>query len=163
MVKCLSSVTALATAGVLMFLLALPAEGEGQAPVRTPDEPRLQREAPQGRREHGVGRGSPHGGRRPITQPYRRGLTETEEKELLAVLKKRRPEHYERLMQLRDSSPIRYRWMLRTMWRWYQRIKHLPEEIQGAAIAEMDSKVRAWRLAREYRRAASEGQKEQLS
>jgi len=172
MAKWFGSVTVLAVAVAVIFS-GLPAEGQSgreEQPPRTPrvDPPRRgYHEGSPGDRPPGS---RPSGGRRSAlrrapgaaTQPYHRGLSKAQEQELLGVLKEKRPEHHKRLMQLRESNRRRYRWMLQMMWRWYQRWKHLPEEIQAATITEIDSKIQVWRLTRELREADSKDDREEL-
>ncbi|MBL7132841.1 MAG: hypothetical protein ISS78_01965 [Phycisphaerae bacterium] len=161
--KHLGVVTALVVACVFAWS-GLTADGQDRRGDGSLDASRP--EGPGGRGpKHAPGPGKPPGLRRPhkpAGQPRRRGLSDAQEKELLAVLKDKRPELYERLIHQRQTDRLRYRWVLQMMWRWYERWKHLPEEIQDAAITEMDSKAQAWRLAREMRKAGSEGEKEQL-
>lgn len=137
--------------------------GDGSRDVERPGRP------PAYGRKEGLGpsRSRPsglRGPRRPTTQPHRRGLSEAQEKELLAVLKDKRPELYKRLIDMKgkDTNRPSYRWTLQMMWRWYERWKHLPKEIQDAAIAEMDSKIEGYRLAREMQKVDSVGEKEQI-
>lgn len=161
--KYFGAVTALVVACVFVWS-GLTADGQDRRGDGSLDAPRP--EGPAGRgRKHAPGPGRPPGLRRPhrpASQPRHRSLSDAQEKELLAVLKDKRPELYERLIHQRRTNRMRYRWVLQMMWRWYQRWKHLPEEIQDAAITVMDSKAQAWRLAREMRKAASEGEKGQL-
>ncbi len=116
-------------------------------------------------RKEGSGPSRPsglRGPRRPTTQARHRGLSEAQEKELLAVLKDKRPDLYKRLIDQQKANRPSYRWTLQMMWRWYERWKHLPKEIQDAAIEEMEMKVEAWRLAREMQKGDSVGEKEQI-
>ena len=167
MAKRFGSVTILALAVAVIFS-GLSAETEGDREDRPPRALRVGK-PPGGYHEDSPG-DRPPGGRRPAmhrapgaaTQPHRRDLSKAQEQELLGVLKEKRPEHHKRLMKLRESSRMRYRWMLQMMWRWYQRWKHLPEEIQAAAITEMDSKVQVWRLARELRKEISKDERKEL-
>ncbi len=147
---------------------ALVADGQARRGVAPSDGPRGGGPAGRGRKE-GPGPGKPPGIRgphRPTTQPRHRSLTEAQEKELLAVLKEKRPELYKRLKDMKerdkDTKRLGYRWMVQAMWGWYQKWKNLPKPIQDAWIDEHDAKVEAWRLAQEMRKATSESEKEEI-
>jgi hypothetical protein len=94
---------------------------------------------------------------RPATRPGpRRGgpaLSEDQERELLSVLKDKQPGHYQRLVELRDSHPRRYRWALLSAWRWYRRWRAMPEDIREAANAAQNAKIMIYRTLQELREA----------
>jgi len=73
-------------------------------------------------------------------------LTEEQEAELLKALKEKLPGRYEALMKLREEKNKGYRWALRGTWRWYERWKNLPEEVQKAAIVEQTERMQIVRI-----------------
>ncbi len=111
-----------------------------------------------GRRAEADGEGGRdrHGRRR------RFSISEKEEAELLAALKKHRPEYYERLTEAREDKPFFYRMAIRRMWRWYQRWKTLPDELKDVEIRLQDAKISAWRLAKKIEQSGDEDEKAEL-
>jgi len=89
-------------------------------------------------------------------------LSPQEESELLAVLKEKRPQRYQALTALRERNPKRYRSAVRDIWRWYQRWKHLPPEVQDAHIAELDCRAEIGRLVHAIRTAGDEEDRDSL-
>ncbi|NLW86959.1 MAG: hypothetical protein GXY38_08815 [Planctomycetes bacterium] len=99
-------------------------------------------------------------------QPPRRGgrpmVTPEQEQELLAWLKERRAEDFDRLTRLRDENPNVYRWAMNRSWNLYQHYKMLPPEIQQALDAQQKARVRSWRLSRAYISAQDEAQRQEI-
>ncbi len=98
--------------------------------------------------------------------PRRRGggwkISDEEEAELLAALKKHRPDHHHRLASLKEDHPMAYQWALRRAWRWYQQWKTLPDELKEITLDLQDYKLKAWRLARRVEQAENEDEKTKL-
>lgn len=92
---------------------------------------------------------------RPPDPPARHGrgarLTEKQEKEVLDAVKERKPEFYKQLIDLRESSPGRYRRALAGLWRLHQRLRYMPKEEREAVLAEQDARRKVYRLARAAR------------
>lgn len=87
-------------------------------------------------------------------------LTDEQQAEVLAFLKKHRARHYERLMELRRGSPVRYQKALRMI---YWRIRpaiNLPEDAQRCHFALWEATMRIRRLVRELRRGDPAGKDE---
>ena len=59
-------------------------------------------------------------------------LTKAQKKELLSVLKKHRPGHFERLMELRKEDSAAYREQLRRMWPRYKKLKNIVSKLREA-------------------------------
>ncbi|HUT61179.1 MAG TPA: hypothetical protein VNA25_25300 [Phycisphaerae bacterium] len=103
------------------------------------------------------------GGQRPLGPPRQVvHLTPSQEKELLGVLKEKRPEDHDWLMRLKDRNPRAYRWALSTAWRTYQNWKNFPSEIQEAIRVQQTAKLKSWRLCRQYRGGKDESVKQAL-
>lgn len=110
-------------------------------------------------------RGSGGDADEPTTRPaVRRGpsLSDEQEAELLEVLREHQPGHYRQLTELRDSDPRRYRSALMSAWRWYQRWKVLPEEVQEASNAARNARITVFRIMRELRDTADPQARRQL-
>lgn len=75
-------------------------------------------------------------------------LTEEQEKKLLGVLAKYRPQFHKRMLELREDSPPRYRRALGGMWWWYQRLQRMPEAERKAYLKVQESRIQALRLVR---------------
>ncbi len=79
-------------------------------------------------------------------------LTDAQEKEVLAYLKQRRTEEYERLIKIKDEAPRLYRGALIGAWRTMQ----LPADIQKYAETQQSARLKAWRLSRDLAKAADD-------
>ncbi len=78
------------------------------------------------------------------------------EAEVLAVLKDRLPLRYQRLIELKESSPQEYTRHLNRMRRWYGYWKRMPTAIQDADVLQQTMSVRIWQLVEQMRQAAPE-------
>jgi len=127
-----------------------PDAEHGRGPRRTKDssaETRPDEEKP--RPPRGGWRGGPR-------------LTEEQEEELLAAIKKWMPERHARLAALKESNPGRYAAYLAGVWRWYQGFKQMPEDVQKATIARQNAQVRIGVLLERARETESEGERDRL-
>jgi len=89
-------------------------------------------------------------------------LTEKQEAELLAAIKKRRPEYYEELMRLKEETPQRYRWAIARVWRLHQRWQYLPQEAREAAATHHDLRVKAAQMIYQWQQAKDPEKKARL-
>jgi len=112
----------------------------------------------------GIASAEPPGGRDQPRRTTRMAaeLTKEQETELLNALKEKLPGRYEDLMKLREEKPKAYRWALRGTWRWYQRWKNLPEEVQKAAITEQTERMRIVRILHAIGKAKDPAEKARL-
>jgi len=105
----------------------------------------------------------PAPGVEPVPPPPRQpNLAPEQEAELLAMLKDKRPDDYNRLVRLRDENPRDYRWALGAMWRAYQQYRNLPADMQKVADQAQQARIKAWRLSREMRAAKDDESKTRL-
>ncbi|GAG12560.1 unnamed protein product [marine sediment metagenome] len=100
--------------------------------------------------------------RPPRTARMASELTKEQEAELLKALKEKLPGRYEALIKLREEKPRAYRWALRGTWRWYQRWKNLPEEVQKAAIVEQAERMQIVRILKAIGEAKDPAEKARL-
>lgn len=84
------------------------------------------------------------------------------EAEVLAVLKERLPLRYQRLMELKESSPEEYARYLGRMRRWYGYWKRMPAAIQDADIIQQTTSVRIWQLVDQIRQATADADRAAL-
>jgi hypothetical protein len=78
------------------------------------------------------------------------------EAEMLAVLQKRLPLRYERLMELKRTDPAKYDFHLARMMRWYREWRRMPPALQDADIQQQTMAVRIWRIVDTLRETTSE-------
>ncbi len=90
-------------------------------------------------------------------------FTEDKVEEVLAFVKKHFPEEHERLEALRREDPAQARQSLRRLWWIYQRVRHLPPEIQAAAVAEHRLNVAIFRVRRELLQTEDAAKKTELT
>lgn len=90
-------------------------------------------------------------------------FTEANVKEVLAFAKKHFPEEYERIETLRKESPRQAKRVLRRLWWLYQRVRHLPPEIQAAAVAKTRLNVAIFRTRRALLEAEDAAKKTELT
>jgi len=85
--------------------------------------------------------------------PRRRGeaISPEKEEELLANIKKRSPEMYERLVKLRQESPDRYRMMLLAASRRYRKFLGMPAGVREQAQIEHEARMKVYRALRAIR------------
>ncbi|MCJ7544431.1 MAG: hypothetical protein MUP47_07695 [Phycisphaerae bacterium] len=95
------------------------------------------------------------------SQPSGPGRRESEA-EVLAVLKERLPLRYQRLMELKESSPEEYARNLGRMRRWYGYWKRMPPAIQDADIIQQTTSVRIWQLVDQMRQAPTDADRAPL-
>jgi len=104
----------------------------------------------------------------PTTRPSRhrgrrgRRLTSGEEDEALEFLKANRPEHYQRLLDLKEQDERRYRSALRRMHRFVKRWRQMPPGIREATERERDLQIRIMEAVRKIRHAQNAGEKTSL-
>ena len=89
-------------------------------------------------------------------------LTEKQENELMAALKKNRPELYKRLTRLRKRNKWAYRKSLRRAWPMYEKWKDLPKELRKNASQRHKARLHIWKLVRKIRRARDKNEKTKL-
>jgi hypothetical protein len=89
-------------------------------------------------------------------------LTEQEEQRLLKLLQERRPQRYERLVRLKETSPLRYRLALRALHGFVRRWEHMPEEIQQAAMQAKEAEIRVAEIVSELRETDDPKRRETL-
>ncbi len=90
-------------------------------------------------------------------------VSKEDEEKLLATLKEKRPEQYERLMQLKKTDERRYRWAIRSLSRWYRALDDMPEEVRNAEIARYDTRLKIWKLSRQIRETTDAEDKAKLT
>lgn len=83
--------------------------------------------------------------------------------EVLEFVKKHFPEEHKRLEAIRSEDPARARQLLRRLWWIYQRVRHLPPEIQAAAVAEHRLNVAIFRVRRELLQTEDAAKKAELT
>lgn len=105
-----------------------------------------------------------HAGRGPGEHdPHRNGpITETEERQIVEFVKAYMPQHYDRLIDLRDTNPRRYRITLRFLRPRVQKLQAMPEATRKAHLREVKLKVQIYKTTRAYRSADSDGEKLQI-
>ncbi len=89
-------------------------------------------------------------------------FTKEKVKEVLAFAKKHFPDEHERIQSLRKENPRQARRALRRMWWLYKRVRHLPEEIQAAAVAKHRLNIAIFRMHRQIIQATDQGEKAKL-
>jgi hypothetical protein len=90
------------------------------------------------------------------------GLSEQQESEFLGMLEKTRPEEAVQLKKLKEENPVAYHAAMSAAWRVYQALKDMPPEIQEAHKTQLDSRVKAWRVSRDYLAAQAGPEKDKL-
>ena len=73
-------------------------------------------------------------------------LTEEQETEVLEHLRKTQPEEYKKILELKESQSRRYRWVIMERYRWYQRYKSMPQDVQKALVQQYEGRVKIARL-----------------
>jgi hypothetical protein len=95
--------------------------------------------------------------------PRRNGpVTATEERQIVEFVKTYMSQHYDRLIDLRDTHPRRYRITLRFLRPRVQKLQAMPEATRKAHLREVKLKVQIYKTTRAYQSADSEGQKLQF-
>ncbi len=89
-------------------------------------------------------------------------FTEDKTKEVMAFAKKHFPEEHERLESLRKENPRQFRRAIRRMWWLYKRVRHLPEEIQAAAVAKHRLNIAIFRMHRQILQTNNQDEKAKL-
>jgi hypothetical protein len=111
--------------------------------------------------ESGPGFDGPLGGRR-LGRGRFGSLTEEQEQELLTAIRKHNPDRYSRLMEMKKYNPRRYRRALPMLWRWYQEIQRMPEDLRGAVAEDVRLRVRVARLRRAHAAATESETRERI-
>jgi len=91
----------------------------------------------------------PPGGR--SFRRYSKPLTKEQEEEVLAYLKKKRPDLYKQATSQREKDPRRYQRTIRSMWHFISRLKSLPKAVAEAEELRQGLYFRMWRLAKELK------------
>jgi hypothetical protein len=102
-----------------------------------------------------------HPGSEPAGKPPV-ALTDAQEKELLQFLQQNHPEQAKRLAELKQNNAMRYQWAIRAAWRWYERWRNMPKDVQEAFITADHARVKVWRLANQVHDATSPEEKTRL-
>ena len=105
----------------------------------------------------GYGRGGMHKGHRPVS------LTKEQEAELLKHLEKYRPELSKRIGELRGRDERMYRHTLSRMWRYYKRLKDLPESLRKRIYAKEAARRKTYRLLKALKDVATSAEKAKLT
>ncbi len=87
-----------------------------------------------------------------------RRLTAEQQAKALEFLKETRPEHYERLLTLREDNPRGYHRALRMA----HRLMKLPSELRQARMQMWDARIGIWKRIRQIRAAEDASEKEKL-
>ena len=82
---------------------------------------------------------------------------------MLAFAKKHFPEEHKRLEALRKENPRQFRRAIRRLWWLYRRVRHLPEEIQAAAVAKHRLNIAIFHTRREFLRTEDAAKKAELT
>ncbi len=90
-------------------------------------------------------------------------FTEDKVKEVLAFAKKHLPEEYKRFETLRKENPRQARRAIRRLWWLYKRVRHLPPEIQAAAVAKHRLNVAIFQTRRDFLRTEDASRKAELT
>lgn len=93
--------------------------------------------------------------KKPTTRarPPKGQLTPEQEKELLAFVRKSRPDYYPVLLGLKKKNPAEYWKAVRPVWRFYQGYKRMSPEMRKAVDAEQKAKIEIGKLVGRYRNA----------
>lgn len=91
-----------------------------------------------------------------------RALTDADEDQIIKFVEQHMPQHHQRLLDLRDTNPRRYRMTLRFLWPRVQRLRAMPEATRKAHLREVQIKVQLYKTTRAYQTAESEGEKLQI-
>ncbi len=101
---------------------------------------------------------------RPDKPTGRRTLADAKQHEtkLLEWVKQVRPEHHKRLVVLKKTNPRLYWWAMRETIKLHRRTKSMPADLRDLMFQQQDLRLRAWRLAKEFRSTDSEQDKDRL-
>ena len=140
------SKTLIITAAVLILIVSVGAPGERSTrrkklPPRDSIREKRAKRAPDARSEPSESRSRSRGDR----------LTSDQEDELLNVLKKKRPDHYERMIHLRKRNPRTYRRAMQRTWKWYQKWNDMPDKIRDDVFKLEQKRLHIGKLARKIR------------
>jgi len=94
--------------------------------------------------------GETDGGQRGSGHRFRGRVTPQQETEILEFLKQRRPEHYRRLVRMREDDPQGYQRSLRAVQGFIRRLRRMPEQAREAALREKDARIRVLQLLQQY-------------
>ncbi len=89
-------------------------------------------------------------------------MTEAQEQETLEFVKQRNPDYYERLVELREDNPRRYRRAIGSWYLFLQRWKHMSPELRDATIREREAQVRILKTVRQIHATEDPAEKERL-
>lgn len=90
-------------------------------------------------------------------------LTQAQEDELLAFLKKMDAEEYGKLMQLREINPPTYHSNVRSWYLWMVNIKRYPESIQKAYVVQQESWTHIYRFINELGVTTDDSQRKAIT
>jgi len=88
--------------------------------------------------------------------------TPSEEKDLLAFLKKSRREFYDSLMAQKKTSDRRYRGTLKFAWQWYRRYKDLDKAVRSEVDREQRTRIEISKVLGQIKKAKSDGDLKKL-
>jgi hypothetical protein len=95
----------------------------------------------------------------------RKRVSDEMEKQVLALLKKKKPGLHAQLMRIKEESPRRYYWIILEQSRWQKRYENMPARVQQAMLTQYDQRLRILRLRRlvaQVRRSKDQEQLEEL-
>jgi len=101
--------------------------------------------------------------KKPAARPPKGQLRPEQEKELLAFVKKSRPDYYPVLVGLKKKSAEEYWKAVRPVWGFYQRYKKMSPEMRKAVDAEQKAKIEIGKLVGRYRNARNEADRKKLA
>lgn len=86
-------------------------------------------------------------------------VTPQQEKEILEFLKDTHPDHYRRLVELREKEPVHYQLMLSSIESFQRRMQNTPKEVQDAMIRERNAQMTLVRLTELYNNSQTDAEK----
>ena len=101
--------------------------------------------------------------KKPAARPPKGQLTPEQEKELLAFVKKSRPDYHPVLVGLKKKNPAEYWKAVRPVWRFYQGYKRMSPEMRKAVDAEQKAKIEIGKLVGRYRNARNDSDRKKLA
>lgn len=96
------------------------------------------------------------------TRLFEDRFTKDKVKEVMAFAKKHFPDEHKRLESLRKENPHQFRRAIRRIWWLYKRVRHLPEEIQVAAVSKHRLNIAIFRMHRQIVQTDNQAEKTKL-
>jgi hypothetical protein len=87
-------------------------------------------------------------------------ITDEQEQELLAALKRHDSRWHERLLRVKAEHPRRYRFFLARAWDWYEKIRNMPADLQETLKQIREDRLTSWQLVQRYRAAETSDQRQ---